>query len=194
MVWNRGDSPLEITKVRACCGAEAAMDSMQIAPGSNSVCRAVFILKNRTGEQNKVIYLASNDRNQPYTSLKITGECQRIPGDGPTWSAAASGRSGSGARRSAIKVVPERITILAGSEKPVERLVVLSSSDKQAVEVVSAELIYSEGTVGLKQLRSDRWQCTLSILPASIQPGAGLRIRTICEAPSEIIISIEIVN
>jgi hypothetical protein len=178
VIWNRGDSPLEITKVRACCGAEAAMESRQIAPGSNSVCRAVFILKNRTGEQNKVIYLASNDLNQPYTSLKIIGMCQRTAQGEPTLSAGKSGSPGSGVLRSGIKVVPERIDFLSGGTNRIQRQLILRSEEGVPLEIVSAELDGADGIVELKKISTDQWRVVLLFLPDGVKEGATLKVRT----------------
>ena len=72
-VWNRGDSELKIQKVRACCGMKASMDSMTIAPGSNATCHVVFDLSTRRGEQNKQVWLATNDPEHPYLDLRLVG-------------------------------------------------------------------------------------------------------------------------
>ena len=99
-IWNRGDTVLNITKVRACCGMKASIDSMTIAPGTNAVCRAVFNLANRNGEQNKSVYLACDDPQTPYLGLKLTGTC-----------------------RGAIDISPAKInfgSVIAGQEKVID--------------------------------------------------------------------------
>jgi hypothetical protein len=264
-IWNRGDSKLKISKVRACCGMKASMDSMEIAPGSNSICRVVFNMATRQGEQNKQVLLGSNDPQQPYfdlrlkgvrqTAFKITPEAIRFGNltagkaqaqrlsvtnglDPPVTLQAvssniknveaeivesadrswviqviakpmtaqdrlngtihldfSSGRVNvpfSGTVASVIKSVPERITILSDSEKHVDRQVMLSSSDGRAFKIVSAELVHAEGTVGTRQLRLDRWQCSLSVLPSSITADAALHILSSCEEQPEIIIPLEL--
>ena len=50
---------------------------MEILPGSNAVCKAVFTTRNRYGKQNKQILIASNDRKHPYYELKMVGTLLR---------------------------------------------------------------------------------------------------------------------
>lgn len=129
-VWNRGDSELVINKVRACCGMKASMGSMTIAPGSNAACRVVFDLSGRRGEQNKQVWLATNDPGHPYLDLRLTG-----------------------VHKSAIDVVPSRIslgTLVKGSEA-VQMLIATNLMNESVallsvssdVEGVRAEIIES---------------------------------------------------
>jgi hypothetical protein len=157
-IWNRGNSPLTITKVRACCGMTASMDSMEIAPYSNAVCRAVFDLAHRSGEQDKKIYLASDDPQNPYFCLTL--------------------KVSSDADKAKIRAVPERIVFLSGQEKPLQRQVMLTANDGKPFEVLSAELVNADGEVEFHSVRPDRWRCSLSIRSAGIKPGACLRIVT----------------
>ncbi len=77
VLWNRGDSPVVIAKIKNCCGVESSIVPMVILPGSNAVCKAVFTTRNRYGKQDKQILIASNDRKHPYFELKMTGTLQR---------------------------------------------------------------------------------------------------------------------
>ncbi|MCU0858001.1 MAG: DUF1573 domain-containing protein [Pontiellaceae bacterium] len=267
MIWNRGDTVLEISRVRACCGMKASMDSMRLEPGSNSICHVIFDLSNRTGEQNKQVLIGSNDPKRPYLDLRLTGICGtaiqvtpaairfgeltagvetvqtlvatnlldeavslrsvsssvkgvkaeivesadrswiiRVTAAPLTAQERLSGgirldfSSGAvtvpvvGTATPVIKSVPERITVLSGVSESVDRQAVLSSSDGRAFEILSAELMNAEGTAEFKQLRADRWQCTLSILPASVKQGAAVQVHTSCEDQPEIIIPVETVN
>ncbi|MCK4564779.1 MAG: DUF1573 domain-containing protein [Verrucomicrobia bacterium] len=77
VLWNRGKSPLKIAKIKNCCGVTSSIKPMEILPGSNAVCKAVFTTRNRYGKQDKQILIASNDRRRPYFELKMTGTLQR---------------------------------------------------------------------------------------------------------------------
>ncbi len=77
VLWNRGSSPVTIAKIKNCCGVTSSIKPMEILPGSNAVCKAVFTTRNRYGKQDKQILIASNDRRRPYFELKMTGTLQR---------------------------------------------------------------------------------------------------------------------
>ncbi len=177
-IWNRGDTALTITKVRACCGMKASMDCMEIAPSTNSVCRAVFDLSRRSGEQNKKIYLASDDPKRPYFALSLTGTHIR-PSGIPL-------KRGAAANKTGVQVVPKSILILSGQKGELQRQVMLTGRAGEAFEIISAELLNVDGTVEFTQLRPDRWKCSLSVFPVSIKPNATLRIITSCAAQPEI--------
>ena len=53
IIWNKGDEPLVISKIKNCCGVETTVVPMTIAPGTNAVCTSVFTTKNRNGKQDK---------------------------------------------------------------------------------------------------------------------------------------------
>jgi hypothetical protein len=77
VVWNRGDETAYIAGVKACCGVAAQVSAMEIPPGSNVICRAVFSAGRREGRQEKQIFLATNNRQQPYFELLMRGELMR---------------------------------------------------------------------------------------------------------------------
>ncbi len=77
VLWNRGSDPLEIAKIKNCCGVASSINPMVILPGSNAVCKAVFTTRNRYGKQDKQILIASNDHKHPYFELKMTGTLLR---------------------------------------------------------------------------------------------------------------------
>ncbi len=187
-IWNRGGTPLTITKVRACCGMKASMDCMEIAPGSNSICRAVFDLSRRNGEQNKRIYLASNDPKQPYLSLSLTGTHLRSSGIQP--------KRGIGifqdSNTEEIQAIPENIVVLFKQEGELHRQVMLTGRNGEAFDVISAEIANADGSVEFSRLRPDRWKCSLSILPASIKPTAVLRVITSSKDQPEIMVPLKI--
>ena len=72
-IRNVGSAPLEIGKVVACCGLTANLAAKAIAPGSNANLHVVFAVNGRSGEQQKSVYIASNDPKTPYLELRFTG-------------------------------------------------------------------------------------------------------------------------
>jgi hypothetical protein len=185
MIWNRGNSPLTITKVRACCGMKASMDDMEIAPNSNSVCRAVFDLARRNGAQDKKIYLASDDPQAPYFSLALKGTCPSRPPQ-------AVQKVSPDADQAKIRAIPEKIIVLSSQEEALQRQVMLTGNNGAVFEVLSVELVNAEGTVKVTQIRPDRWRCSLSILPAGIKPGASLRVVASYEDGPQLEITLEV--
>jgi hypothetical protein len=70
---NVGDEPLEILKIKDCCGVASTVEPMIIPPGSNAVCTSVFTTKNRYGAQDKQILLVTNDKKNLYYDLRMIG-------------------------------------------------------------------------------------------------------------------------
>ncbi|MDF7801992.1 DUF1573 domain-containing protein [Pontiellaceae bacterium B1224] len=85
ILWNRGDSPVQISKIKNCCGVESTIIPMKILPGSNAVCTSIFTTRNRYGKQDKQILIASNDRKNPYFELKIVGTLLKPVEFSPRW-------------------------------------------------------------------------------------------------------------
>ena len=73
LIWNRGTAPLEIGKIRACCGSTAKMPTQTIDPGTNVPLRVTLSLRRRRGKQRKSIYIGSNDPRQPYLQVRLIG-------------------------------------------------------------------------------------------------------------------------
>ncbi len=188
IIWNRGDTALTITKVRACCGMKASMDDMEIAPNTSSVCRVVFDLSRRSREQNKKIYLASNDPKQPYLALSLTGIHIRSSGISPK-----GGRDFSqNSNKATIQAIPESIVGLSKQKEELQRQVLLTGRNGEAFDVISAELVNVDGIVDFAQLCPDRWRCNLFILSASIKPRAVLQVITSSKSQPEIMIPLEV--
>ena len=74
---NAGDQPIEIAKIKNCCGVKSKITPLKILPGSNAICTAVFNTKNRYGKQIKQILIASNDPKHPYFELNLVGTLLR---------------------------------------------------------------------------------------------------------------------
>jgi len=73
-IWNEGDAPLTITKVRACCGAKTTLGSKTISPGTNTTVAVKLSLRRRRGALRKSIYVVSNDPVRPRLQLRIQGQ------------------------------------------------------------------------------------------------------------------------
>jgi len=73
LLKNLGTVPLEIEKVRACCGVSASLEDTTILPGSNTVLHMSFSLQGRKGPQLKTIYVISNDPKTPFYKLRLIG-------------------------------------------------------------------------------------------------------------------------
>lgn len=77
ILTNRGDEPVKVSKIKTCCGVSSTIAPMEILPGSNAVCKAVFTTRNRYGKQDKQILVASNDKKHPYYELKMMGTLRK---------------------------------------------------------------------------------------------------------------------
>ena len=74
LIWNDGTVPLEITKIRGCCGASTELATNSVPPGTNTALKVKLSLKGRGGEQQKSVYVGSNDPRQPYYQLRFVGK------------------------------------------------------------------------------------------------------------------------
>ena len=184
-VWTRGSSPLAITRVRACCGLKASMDSLEIAPRSNSTCRVVFDLSHRSGEQSKKIYLASNDPRQPYFKLEMKGTC-------PSRSSKTLQQVYQGSEKPMIYAIPGRVVVLSRQKGECQRQVMLTGNNGMEFEILSAKLVNAEGAVEFSRVCPDKWRCNLSILLAGIKPDASLRVVTSCKDEPQVEIPLEV--
>lgn len=73
VIWNRGDAPLVIDHVRACCGAAATLADQVVAPGNKTTVKVVASMRGRRGLVQRNVYLRSNDPQQPQYTLGIAG-------------------------------------------------------------------------------------------------------------------------
>ena len=72
-IKNSGESVLEITKVKACCGATAKMDVKSIKPGEEAKVDVTLINLPESGSVRKTISLMTNDPSQPIYMLTVEG-------------------------------------------------------------------------------------------------------------------------
>ena len=73
LVENRGDAPLQIGSVRACCGTGASIATNEIAPHTNTALVVSVSIGGIRGPVQKTFYIGSNDPSQPYLQLRVIG-------------------------------------------------------------------------------------------------------------------------
>jgi hypothetical protein len=91
---NTGTSTLRVLKVQSSCGCTVAgVDKDELKPGGAGTLTAVFNIGGRTGHQEKVIVVMTDDAKQPESALKLRVDITEIlrvrtrmvawSGDGP---------------------------------------------------------------------------------------------------------------
>jgi len=73
-IANTGDSPLEIHRVRACCGAAASISTNSIAPGAAATLTVALKPMAKPGPFRKKVTLYTNDPSAPVVEIPIVGE------------------------------------------------------------------------------------------------------------------------
>jgi hypothetical protein len=77
---NIGDEPLIITRVRTSCGCAAAiLSKKELNPGEKGEIQAKFNTRGYYGEQNKFIYVESNDPTTSVAQLMISASIEVPP-------------------------------------------------------------------------------------------------------------------
>lgn len=80
-IRNAGDSPLGVSRVKACCGATAELSSLNLAPGASAVL-TVTLKPQLPGEISKSVHLYCDDPKSPVAVIPVTGTARerRTPG------------------------------------------------------------------------------------------------------------------
>lgn len=73
VIWNKGNGTLRINRVRGCCGATTELADNVVLPGTNTMLKVMFSLLGRNGKQQRDFHIESNDSQQPYYQLRVTG-------------------------------------------------------------------------------------------------------------------------
>lgn len=77
---NVGDEPLVISRVRTSCGCAAAiLSKKELNPGEKGEIQAKFNTQGYYGEQNKFIYVESNDPSEAVKQLMISASIEVPP-------------------------------------------------------------------------------------------------------------------
>ena len=71
---NTGDAPLKITKVEKCCGAVTKLDKELLAPGESGVLNVQYTSSRMANKMMKRLYVNSNDKKTPRSTLTIKAE------------------------------------------------------------------------------------------------------------------------
>jgi len=117
---NKGDKPVAIKNVSTSCGCTAATagGKNSAAPGEKGEVTATFSVGDRTGTQQKIITVATDDPKQPVTQLHLTVVIPKAMEVTPTllfWQANESPK-------------PKTITAKAGKDVSVKSVDVTSSN------------------------------------------------------------------
>jgi len=74
IIQNRGEADLIISKVRSSCACTAVLSTPdRIRPGKEAEIEVSFYSGYRAGRVTKHVYVDSNDRDQPWVKLTVTG-------------------------------------------------------------------------------------------------------------------------
>lgn len=73
-IANIGDTPLEIHRVRACCGAKASVSATKIEPGESATLTVSLGPMAKPGPFRKKVTLYTNDPSAPVVEIPIVGE------------------------------------------------------------------------------------------------------------------------
>jgi hypothetical protein len=77
IVFNTGDDTLVIKDVRASCGCTAAKpEKNNLLPGESAKINVQFNTYGRSGQQQKYVYISSNDKDTPELRLSFTANIQ----------------------------------------------------------------------------------------------------------------------
>ena len=73
IIKNDGQTPLTISRIHACCGADARLSTNSVPPQASVVLELTLSLSGRSGPMHKSLYIHSNDPVNPIFQLKIKG-------------------------------------------------------------------------------------------------------------------------
>ena len=74
-VYNRGNEPLIVSNVRACCGTRVdAFPQAPISPGDSASVNVSWRIHNRPHRINRTVTITSNATNRAIYVLRINGE------------------------------------------------------------------------------------------------------------------------
>lgn len=76
-VRNVGDSSLHVSRVKACCGAEAALSAMTLDPGASSLL-SVSLKPQLPGEVSKSVLVFCDDPKRPAVVIPVTGTVRDV--------------------------------------------------------------------------------------------------------------------
>ena len=180
VIWNRGDAPLEISRVRSCCGATATLAEQVVAPGTNTSVRVVASLRGRGGQVRKNIYVASNDPRRPQYHLGLVGSVSapaHVPSMAPPPHAVPPDTPAS---RGAIRAVPAELQLAPEADAaPLDRTLLLRSADQTPFQVTRVDCPSRDWRVDLRPLAPGLWSVQIrQIVDGAAFDGQSVRIHT----------------
>lgn len=195
VIWNRGDAPLEISRVRACCGATATLADQVVAPGTNTTVRVVASLRGRRGQVQRNIYVASNDPRQPQYRLGLVGSvaapAQAPPAAAPQTASApppvvrelsptAAVPPDAPAPAGSIRAVPAELQLAPEADAaPLDRTLLLRSADQRSFQVTRVDCPSDDWRVDLRPLAPGLWRVRIRhIVNGAAFDGQAVRIHT----------------
>jgi hypothetical protein len=196
-IRNTGGSPLDIRRVRACCGATARMGTMLIPPGSNTTLTISLWLNGRRGNQRKSFYVSSNDPQTPNLQLVFIGTVIAAEPQGPTRPSAAVDPKPPVIVISDLQVIPKEmiLTVHAEDPHPVSCYVALRSRSKTPFEITSIDIPGEDTDSTVKPMGAAGWRCKLDgLIPAVELHGSNIIFHTTHPEGSEISIPINVVD
>jgi hypothetical protein len=196
-IRNAGGSPLDIRRVRACCGATARMGAMLIPPGSNTTLTISLWLNGRRGNQRKSFYVSSNDPQTPNLQLVFIGTVIAAAPQGPTHPRAAVDPKPPVMVLGDLQVIPQEmiLTLPAADPHPVRRYVALRSRSKTPFEITSIDIPGEETNSTVTPMGTAGWRCRLDgLIPAVDLHGCNIIFHTTHPEVPEISIPINVVD
>ena len=111
-IANTGDSPLEIHRVRACCGSSASITTNSIAPGAAATLTVALKPMAMPGPFRKKVTLYTNDPSAPVVEIPIVGEVMvakvEVKGDEVVIAANAGANDAGGASGKSLRGESDR--------------------------------------------------------------------------------------
>lgn len=203
-IWNRGDAPLEITGVKACCGATAVLADQVVAPGQSTSVALVASLRGRSGQVRRTVRIASNDPKQPEYLLQLVGsvpakaQAQPAPpasaphgGPPPVASVQKNYRarphspappitSNTPASPGHISVVPAELHLVPGVDaSPLTQTLLIRSVNNTSFQVTRVDSPSADWTVDLRPVAPGLWRVRIQhIVNGAAFDGKSIRIHT----------------
>lgn len=189
VIWNRGDAPLEISRVRSCCGATATLAEQVVAPGTNTTVRVVASLRGLRGQVRRNIYVASNDPRQPQYHLGLVGSVA-APAQAPPMastppavrepSPTVSASPAAPATAGSIRAVPAELQLAPeADDAPLDRTLLLRSADQTSFQVTRVDCPSRDWRVDLRPLAPGLWRVQIRhIVDGAAFDGQSVRIHT----------------
>ncbi|HAS82177.1 MAG TPA: hypothetical protein DCS43_05755 [Verrucomicrobia bacterium] len=192
VIENKGDSPLELTDVKGCCGASVKLQESIVEPGTSTVCKVVFALRQYVGNVSKSMYLHNSDPALPIVQFLFSGVVL------PSTNSAAAVPAVQLPLAERLVVVPS-VLILdvnpASATGPMVRYLALRSSQRLPFQITEIQMPLESMTHRITPLGAHGWRIEIGGLVAtSALDGKELRILTDRVETPEVRVPIRVVT